>query len=49
MTSDIDFVIAWVDGSDPEWQKQRAMYRNDEERATGSNGVERYRDWGILR
>ena len=49
MTSDIDFVIIWVDGADPEWQKQRAMYRCDEERATGKNGAERYRDWGILR
>ena len=49
MTSDIDFVIAWVDGSDPEWQKQRAMYRGDEEKATGVNGIERYREWGTLR
>ncbi len=42
--SDIDFVIPWVDGSDPEWQKQLVSYHNF---PTHSGGV-RYRDWGIL-
>ena len=22
----IDFVIIWVDGNDPEWQKEKRMY-----------------------
>ena len=48
MCSDIDFVIPWVDGSDTEWQKLKASYSNDESKASASNGVERYRDWGIL-
>ena len=42
----IDFVIAWVDGSDPAWQAQKAKYRNDPE--TGDAQV-RYRDWDTLR
>ena len=25
-TSDIDFVITWVDGGDPEWQKLKQKY-----------------------
>ena len=25
----IDFVIAWVDGNDPLWQKERNLYRAD--------------------
>ena len=49
MTSDIDFVIPWVDGSDPEWQKQKALYCRDEDKLSGNAGLERYRDWGILR
>ena len=23
--NDIDFVVLWVDGSDPEWQRQRYL------------------------
>lgn len=49
MTSDIDFVIAWVDGSDSEWQKQKALYLEDENSSAGNSGPERYRDWGILK
>lgn len=45
--SDIDFVIPWVDGSDPVWQDQLRNYipetMSDEEIA------ERYRDWGLLK
>ena len=26
MNSKIDFVITWVDGNDPAWQKERAVY-----------------------
>lgn len=42
----IDFVIPWVDGSDPEWRKRKAA-------CTGTKMTddreERYRDWDILR
>ena len=24
---DIDFVVLWVDGNDPEWQKEKAKYQ----------------------
>ena len=42
----IDFVVPWVDGSDPAWRTQRAKY-------TGLGELDasevRYRDMGILR
>lgn len=43
----IDFVIAWVDGSDPEWIKVKEKYQGnaiDNE----NNTTNRYRDWGLL-
>jgi hypothetical protein len=45
---DIDFVIIWVDGSDPEWQKQREKYRDLEDKTQNHNEA-RFRDWGILK
>ena len=42
----IDFVIAWVDGNDPQWQKERSLYRAGT--ATDSCAA-RYRDMGILK
>ncbi len=44
--SGIDFVLTWVDGNDPEWQKARAEY--DTERALG-NKASHYRDYGTLK
>lgn len=47
MAVNIDFVILWVDGSDPEWQKKRACFRpGAEDNGTAEN---RFRDWGLLR
>ena len=42
---DIDIVVLWVDGSDPEWLKEKNKYsvKND---ADGS--IYRYRDWDLL-
>lgn len=41
----IDFVLLWVDGSDPAWRAEFARYR----RAGGGDASEvRYRDWGLL-
>ena len=44
----IDFVIAWVDGGDPEWQRDMARYLPE---ARGETDVrpERYRNWDLLR
>ena len=42
----IDFVIIWVDGNDPEWQKEKAQY--DESKITVANSEVRYRDWDNL-
>ena len=44
----IDFVIPWVDGSDPAWQRERARF---DPRAASSNGTNdaRFRDWDLLR
>lgn len=41
----VDFVIPWVDGSDPEWLMQRNRY------CTPNDCIEecRFRDWGILK
>lgn len=43
---DIDFVVLWVDGNDPDWQAEKAKYQtlisND------SNTANRFRDWGLM-
>jgi hypothetical protein len=45
-TTEIDFVITWVDGSDEEWlaEKRRWSPENGED-----DRKERYRDWGLLK
>lgn len=40
----IDFVITWVDGSDPEWKKEYHKYKSD----TGDKREYRFRDMGTL-
>lgn len=42
----IDFVIFWVDGNDPEWQKEFKKYKNGEDEGSG---VQRFREWGNLK
>lgn len=44
--NEIDFVIMWVDGNDPEWQKEKCKYKVDKN-ADGS--IYRYRDWDLLK
>lgn len=46
METKIDFVIPWVDGSDPEWRAQKALYANEDPNADGRDA--RYRDWDNL-
>ena len=48
MSDKIDFIVTWVDGNDPEWQKTRNEYlgiKTSEDNA----GVQRYRDWDLMR
>lgn len=42
----IDFVVLWVDGNDPEWQKQRNLYSGN---AGSGNELIRFREWDILK
>lgn len=41
----IDFVIMWVDGNDPEWQKEKAKY---DVNSNADGTIYRYRDWNLL-
>ena len=41
----IDFVIPWVDGSDPQWQKLRSRYTGDPSQIREAQ----YREWGLLK
>lgn len=43
----IDFVIAWVDGSDPEWLKEKAKYDSSIDITQDAIDA-RYRDWDNL-
>lgn len=43
---EIDFVITWVDGNDPLWQKERMQYRADK---TTDVSAARYRDMETLK
>lgn len=43
---DIDFVVLWVDGSDPEWQAEKAKYQG--KTVDDSNSANRFRDWGLM-
>ena len=46
-TSDIDFVVAWVDGSDKAWLNEKSKYQADAMREDDSSV--RYRDWDNLK
>ncbi len=43
---EIDFVILWVDGSDPAWLREKAQYQAAG--GTDNDSVNRYRDWELL-
>ena len=45
-TEKIDFVIPWVDGRDPEWQRRKAACTGE---ALSDGREERYRDWDVMR
>lgn len=42
---DIDIVIPWVDGNDPDWKKEKEKYFGNIPAAD----AHRFRDWGLLR
>ncbi|MBR0460313.1 MAG: Stealth CR1 domain-containing protein [Victivallales bacterium] len=47
----IDFVLTWVDGSDPAWLAERSKYEQPGSgmASGGANATCRYRDFGLLR
>ena len=47
MAEKIDFVILWVDGTDPDWQRQRRSY--DREDLDNGDDENRFRDWGLMK
>lgn len=47
MNGKIDFVIIWVDGSDPEWQAEKTKYQSLADSRTDSR-THRFRDWDNL-
>ena len=50
MNFPIDFVVTWVDGSDPVWQKKRAKYSsNIGSNERGMSSIRAYREWGTFK
>lgn len=49
MNDEIDFVITWVDSSDPKWQRDFVKYKVSIEEDIECNGELRYRDLELLR
>ena len=44
---DIDFVIPWVDGNDPQWQKEKDRFSSIKQ--SDANNISRYRDWDLMK
>lgn len=51
MKSNIDFVVAWVDGNDPVWKEKKIKYLNKEkvDDISLDSSEARYRDWEIFK
>ena len=47
MNNDIDFVIPWVDGNDPEWIKEKDKY--SKKKYSKAEEKKLYRDWRLLK
>ena len=47
MIDQIDFVVTWVDGADPVWQKERALFCPPN--LDNGSSLNRYRDWGLMK
>lgn len=48
-THPIDFVVSWVDGSDPLWQKEKAEFEALSRPEGDAVVSARFRDWGIFK
>lgn len=46
--NEIDFVVIWVDNTDPKWLVERKRYQREEDENLNKNDV-RFRDWGTLK
>ena len=44
---DVDIVVLWVDGSDPNWLKEKNKY--SPKTIDDSNSENRFRDWGLMK
>ena len=51
MHEDIDFVITWVDSTDPAWQKSKALWLAKENRGAAADATQasRWRSWDTLK
>lgn len=47
MNEIIDVVVIWVDGNDPEWKKEKSLYKNNQ--INNDNSEHRYRDWNNMK
>ena len=45
----VDFVVLWLDSSDPEWQAAKNKYMPQDQSIRNSNSAARFRDWDIFR
>lgn len=45
---DVDFVVLWVDGNDPEWIKEKKKYQSDDF-VEESTEDKRFRDWDLMK
>lgn len=47
---EIDFIVPWVDGNDPEWLEEKKQYDLTVDSSDGEiNSVERFRDWDLMK
>lgn len=49
MEDPIDFVVTWVDATDPVWRAEKEEYEGKTTSDTENNGEERYRDWEFFK
>ena len=51
MKEPIDFVVTWVDGSDPAWKAEKKAFERDygKNLRESDNGEERFRNWDLFR
>lgn len=46
---EVDFVVTWVDGSDPAWLVEKKRYEQECKHYAGDDRAVRYRDWDSLK